>query len=126
MGLTRSVPGFKQASGPLVEETLMLGPSGISVPGLGNHRDDHFGQGSGARVAEELEKIVEAARVRHASLDDGEEILEAVTEAAALHEGLTRAGVVDVALDKERGNSGHYRESQLRLHFKYLKELVFV
>lgn len=49
--LTRAIPRFEQTSGPLVKVTFVLGHGLVSLPCLGNHRDNHFRQRPGTTVA---------------------------------------------------------------------------
>ena len=60
----------------------------------------HLGERPAAGHAEELEHVVEAARVGHAVLDDRVEQLEVVAVEGAVHEALARAHQVLVAAQR--------------------------
>ena len=92
----RAVPRLHQAGVVLVEITLHLRHVGVLLPGLGDHH--HRGLGHRAPVhVQELQDVIERARVRQALFRDGEELAEVFPEELALHDSLPRVHRVLVA-----------------------------
>jgi hypothetical protein len=94
----RAVPGLLQARVVLVERALLVAHRLVALPRLGDHHHDGVGDRA-AGVLQELERVVELARVARRRVDDGEELRD-VVEAPRGEHGLARVHPVDVAAQR--------------------------
>ena len=94
----RAVPGLHQAGVVLVEIPLGQGHGLVVLPGLGDHHHDRFGQRAPGEH-EELQHVVEHARVGSDRVDKRVGLGEVFAEEDGLHESLAGAHPVDVAAE---------------------------
>ena len=92
----RAVPGLHQARLEFVEGALVGRHVGPLLPRLGDHGHDRLGQAAPGHE-QELEHVVEVARVRAVGLDDGEELLQLLPEQLRAQYAFARVHPVAVA-----------------------------
>ena len=83
----RAVPRLHQAGVVFVERPLVLGHRFVILPRLGDHHHDRFLQRAAAHQ-QELEHVVERARVAAIGLGDREQLRQLLAEQLALDDAL--------------------------------------
>ena len=95
----RTVPGLHEARVELVEGLQLPAHRLVPAPRLGDHHHERVRERA-AREEEELEDVVEHRRVRSVGVDDGEDLLEVVSEQLRREHPLPGLHPVDVAAER--------------------------
>ena len=95
----RAIPRFHQARVKLVERLLLIAHRLVVTPWLRNHHHHRVRQRTPGEH-EQLEDVVEHRGVAAVGVDDGEELLEIVSEEIGFHHRLARACPVDVSAQR--------------------------
>ena len=95
----RAVPGLHEAGVELVERLLVGAHGGVAGPGLGHHHHHGVRQLAPGQ-GEQLQHVVEHARVGAVGVDHREDLLQVGAEQAGAHHRLARVHPVDVAAQR--------------------------